>query len=176
MEQDGDQNFWYREDQVKPKRFTISDVRKTPLNENSLDKISEVLNGQFQNRNNFMIFEFNQNKQTGFAHLFRSELFKIEGASFQGGTAGKSSTLYEVEDFVLFDTDLALKRDASLSRMKPKSEEEAKSDISDQSKLIEKISQKNLVLRLTMKDGENVDIDLPVEQFSDLSKMELVTE
>lgn len=176
MEQDGNQNFWYREAEVKSKRFTISDVRKTPLNENSLDKISEVLNGQFQNRNNFMIFEFNQNKQTGFAHLFRSEPFKIEGASFQGGTAGKSSTLYEVEDFVLFDTDLALKRDSSLSRMKPKSEEEAKSDINDQRKLIEKISQKNLVLRLTMKDGENVDIDLPVEQFSDLLKMEIVTE
>ena len=67
MEQNGDQNFWYRNPKGIAKRFTLSDVRVTPLNENSLDKISEVLNGQFQNRNNFMLFEFNQDKQTGFA-------------------------------------------------------------------------------------------------------------
>ena len=176
MEQNGDQNFWYRNPKGIAKRFTLSDVRVTPLNENSLDKISEVLNGQFQNRNNFMLFEFNQDKQTGFAHLFRSEPFKIEGASFQGGTAGKRDTLYSVEDFVLFDTDLAIKRDAGLSRMKPKSEDEAQADTAREKDLIKSVSQKNLVLRLTLKNGKSLDVDLPVEKFSDLSKMEVVTE
>ena len=123
-----------------------------------------------------MLFEFNQDKQTGFAHLFRSEPFKIEGASFQGGTAGKSDTLYSVDDFVLFDTDLAIKRDAGLSRMKPKSEDEAHADTVREKDLIKSVSQKNLVLRLTLKNGKSLDVDLPVEQFSDLSKMEVVTE
>ena len=60
--------------------------------------------------------------------------------------------------------------------MKPKSEDEAQADTAREKDLIKSVSLKNLVLRLTLKNGKSLDVDLPVEKFSDLSKMEVVTE
>jgi len=170
------QSFYSRNKNEEIKRYRKADVTVIDLNENSLTKIEKSLSGQFKRGENFVLFEFNGDKRTGFSHIFRSKPFIIEGATMKGGVSPDAEHLYLVEDFVLFDDREVLQRDASISRMKPKTDKEAEEDTKKDKEIINSSRKKNLLLRVSLSNGKSVEIPIPASTFGEILKMEVLSE
>lgn len=176
LTKDGKQTFYNRAPGGAGKRFTLSDVTKVPLNENSLNKINKTLSGQFQNSNFLYQFEFNQDLRTGFLHKWRSEPLSITGETFTTSFFSKSETLYVIEDFVIFGDNEVYKRDISASRLKPKTEEEVLAGKEKQEKILDNALNKSILVRVTKIDGTTIDVTLPISDFSQISSLQVIKE
>jgi len=177
LNKDGDQNFYSRSSESDGIRYTLADVKQVPLNENSLSKIEKELSSQFQYGDYIYLFEFSNDKRTGFVHKFRSKPFSITGETFYSESIiSKSNVLYVVEDFVLFDDYDVFKRDASHARLKGKSEEEVAKGVKEESQRIENLSKKQLLAVITLSDGNVVEVPLGIQDLDGVKKIELVVE
>jgi hypothetical protein len=176
IDKSGDQIFYNRLRNGNAKRFTLGDVKTVPLSENSLPEVKEMLSPQFQRDSHLYSFEFKDDGRTGFTHMWRSTPFSITGETFETDLVGKSERLFQVEDFVIFEGQEVFKMDASQSRLRPKTDAEAASDIVKQEELQKSAQTKTVKVRVLTIDGDTVDVALPVSAFSEISSISIVTE
>jgi len=174
---EGDQAFFIRDKESNGVRYTLADVKQVPLNENSLPKIEKELSGQFQYEDDLYLFEFSDEKRTGFVHKFMAKPFSITGETFSTELMNyESNVLYMVEDFVLFGGHDVFKRDASHARLKVKSEKEIEKDAQMEGERIKDLTGKQLFAVITLSDGSVVDVPLGIPDLNDVEKIELVVE
>jgi len=176
IKDNGDQEFYSRLSDVNIKRYTLGDVSELSLNEKSTAKIKQALSNQFQRDDYFFSFEFNDDNRTGFVHKWRSEPFTITGETFKDKLIGKAEKLYRVEDFIIFEEGKVFKIDVSPSRLRPKTNEEVVEDVKSQEKLKSEVLSQSLIVRILKKDGNTIDVKLPINDFSLVSNISIITE
>ena len=176
IQKNGDQKFYNRLRNGNTKRYTLGDVKTVSLSENSLLKVKEMLSPQFQRDEYLYSFEFKEDGRTGFTHMWRSTPFSITGETFKTDLVGKSEKLFQVEDFVVFEGQMTFKMDTSESRLKPKMDDEVASDVAKQKELQTSAQTKTVKVRMLTSTGDTVDIALPVNSFSDIISISILTE
>jgi len=176
IQENGNQKFYNRVRNGNTKRFTLGDVKTVALSENSLENVIEMLSPQLQRGNFLYAFEFKEDQRTGFMHQWRSFPFTITGETFTTDLIGESGRLFQVEDFVVFEGDEIFKMDTSESRLRPKTDSEAKSDVVAQEELQQRALSESIKIRVMTVDGETVDIALPINDFASIKSVSIVTE
>jgi hypothetical protein len=176
IEKDGDQKFFIRAFNSSEKRYTLADVKASALNENSLQKISEMLSAQFQRGEFFYSFEFKSDGRSGFSHKWSSSPFNITGETFSSDMIGKSDKLFQIEDFIIFDGNEVYKMDATPSRLRAKSEDEVKQDAINQEQLQVAAQSSTVTIRLMTVDGEIKDVPLPVSSFGEIASISILSD
>lgn len=174
IESDGDQTFFNRHNNGNQKRYTLNDVKLVPLSENSLPQVRSALSAQLQRGNFLYSFEFKDDERTGFTHMWRSTPFNITGETFKTALVGDSESLFLVEDFVIFEGQEVFKMDSSESRLRPKTDNEARNDATDQAKLQQMSQAKSVKLKIVTVSGEKVEVTLPVEDFAAIASVSIV--
>ena len=175
INENGDQTFLNRAMNSSNKRYTLGDVKTTALNENSLDKIVEMLSPQFQYGKYLYSFEFNEDLRTGYTHEWRSDAFDITGETFNSSLLGDSVKLYQVEDFIIFDGANVFKMDSTPSRLRAKSNDEVIEDMIAQENLQSSAQETKVIVRVMTTDGKIQDVVLPVSSFKEISSISLLT-
>ena len=143
----------------------------------SLGSIEKELSGQFQYEKETYLFEFMDDKRTGFVHRFKSSPFTITGETFKPNEIlSDASVLYVLEDIILFEDKIVFKRDSSFSRLKPKSEDEVKEDKVKEENRIELLGTKQVNAIITFLDGKKLEIPLGFETLDKITKIELISQ
>ena len=176
LEEDGDQSFFKKSPGGLGRVFTMSDVRTHDVDETKGSELAVVLSGQFQRESYLYSFEFNEDNRTGFMHQWRSEPFTITGHELTTKLLRRAEKIYEVEDILLFDDRFVLKRDATASRLRPKTQSEVLTDKTRMEERLQQLSETELVLRITGRDGDSHDILLPYSSMSEVSEIQITTQ
>lgn len=66
--------------------------------------------------------------------------------------------------------------DTSESRLRPKTNSEARNDVAAQEKLQQRAKSESVKIRVMTVEGETVDIALPVNDFASIKRVSIVTE
>ena len=176
LENDGDQVFYNRSRNSSEKRYTLADLKQTALNENSLTKIQEMLGLQSYKGEYLFSWEFNADGRSGYLHKWKSEPFTITGETLDQEGVGKRNTLRQVEDFLIFDDDEVYQLDTTVSRLRPKSDAEALADSKAAGAAKASALSKQLTLRITSRNGEILNLPIPLSDFSKIANMSIVSE
>ena len=155
--------------------FSVSDLSVHKVNETRGNELEAVLAGQFQRGNYLYSVEFNTDGRTGFVHKWRSEPFTIAGHELTNLLFTETESMYALEDLLVLDDDFILKRDASPSRLRPKSDDEIIRDQMAMEEKLESLGQTRVILRLTDQAGTMQDIVLPISTMADIGRIELLT-
>ena len=176
LENDGDQTFFIRPDNdlEAGRRFTLSDVKRTALSEQSLGDLVSVLSGNFSVGNYSYLFEFGEDSRNGFIHEFRSIPFNLTGETFTTDLFNRSGAIFEVEEFVVFDGTRAFMRDESITRLAPITEDAALAAAEATRQIIESENSTGVSIRIVDKSGVIHNIDLPIAAFEDIRTLEIV--
>ena len=177
VDTNGTQYPYYRDKSVEMKTFTLNDVKNIPITERLKDEISNTLNKQMSvgGGNDFTLFEFNEDNRTGYFHEWVSSPFQITGQTLTIGEYDQFEKLYLVEDYVLFDDTIGRKIDTRESRMKPKTNDEAKKDSIDAKQTLEEETTSSLKIKIDLKDGSSTTIPIPVSSLNDLQSISVIT-
>ena len=175
---DGNQYSYFRDKSVELKKFSLNDVTNIPVTERSTDEIKELINQQMSvgGGNVFTLFEFNKDNRTGYLHEWDSTPFQVTGQTLTIGDYYQFGQLYRVEDYVLFDEQWSKKIDTRESRMKPKTDIEAKEDSVEAIEVLDEISQTSLKIKIELKDGTSKTIPIPVSSLLDLKSITVITQ
>jgi len=76
---------------------------------------------------------------------------------------------------VLFDETIGRKIDTRESRMKPKTDDQAKKDSIDAKQTLEEESNSSLKIKINLKDGSSTTIPIPVSSLNDLQSISVIT-
>jgi hypothetical protein len=176
LQGDGKQTFFIRPDnELAPgRRFTLSDVKRTALSEQSLGDLVSVLSGNFSVGNYSYLFEFGEDSRNGFIHEFRSIPFNLTGETFTTDLFNRSGAIFEVEEFVVFDGTRAFMRDESITRLAPITEDAALAAAEATRQIIESVNSTGVSIRIVDKSGVIHNIDLPIAAFEDIRTLEIV--
>ena len=179
VDEDGEQNAFYRDSSVELKEFSTSDVKNISISERSTDDTKNALTKQMSigSGSDFTLFEFNSDNRTGYFHKWTSHPFQITGQTLSIDDHYPSSfeQLYIVEDYVVFDETYNSKVDVRESRMRPKTNNEAKDDVIKAVAAIEE-GQNFIKIRVDLKDGSSETIPIPVSSLQDLKSISVITE
>lgn len=176
LKKNGDQEFYRRARSSSDKRYTLADLKQTALNENSKAKVQSMLSYQVYRDNYLFSWEFDTEGRAGYLHKWVSTPFVITGETMETEGSGKRNVLRQVDEFLIFDDKEVYQLDSTVSRLRPKSDAEAAADATAAQGAIDSAMQKQLMLRLSTKDGRTVDVALPVSDFSDIGSMSIVAE
>ena len=177
INQEGEQVFFGRKPNGADRTFTLSDVRVHKVDETRPVELADLLSGQFQHDDYLYSFEFNSDGRRGFIHKWRSIPFVVAAHEISSEEViDDTETIYSVEDFVLFEDNGILKRDATASRLRPKTEAEAHADVDAMEEKIQKLTQNRLVLRITGHKGEVTTVALPFGSMGDIAGIAIVKE
>ena len=141
---------------------------KTFLVSEAQGDLGDVLSGQFQFQGYLYNFEFNDDKRTGYVYRWLSDSFMVTGHTL------KSETTPAVEVVFGDSNSFALKRDTTVSRLRPKTESEVVQDQQAMEHMIRDIGRSRAVLRITNTSGEKQDIVLPVASMAEIAHIEIV--
>jgi len=177
VDKNGKQYPYYRDKSVEMKTFTLNDVKNIPITERLKDEISNTLNKQMSvgGGNDFTLFEFNEDNRTGYFHEWVSSPFQITGQTLTIGDYDQFEKLYLVEDYVLFDDTIGRKIDTRESRMKPKTNDEAKKDSIEAKQTLEEETTSSIKIKIDLKDGSSTTIPIPVSSLNDLQSISVIT-
>ena len=173
LEEDGDQEFYRRKPGGIDKSFTVADVRTHAINETRGAEFAAILSGQFQKDSYLYSFEFNEDGRTGYMHEWRSQPFTITGHELAIELFREAENVFEVEDFVLFDDRFVLKRDATASRLRSKTQREILEDKVSMEERLQELGKTNLILRVRGVNGNSRDIVLPFSSLSEVSDIQI---
>jgi hypothetical protein len=176
IQENGDQKFFNKLKNGNDKRFTLGDVKSTQMSEASLRKVNEMLSPQMQRGNFLYAFEFKQDGRTGFAHQWTSSPFTVTGDTFESNLFGRVKNLFQVEDFIIFEDNAIFKMDSSVSRLKPKTDDEAAQDVEKEKQNQRSLKENTLKVRVRTVAGDSFDVPLPIGSFSDISSVSIVVE
>ena len=174
LEEDGDQEFYKRKPEGVGRTFTVADVGVYQVNETKMLDIRSVLEGQFQYDDYLYTFEFDQDARTGFIHKWRSEPFATIGQQLSNEFLGQIEVVYALNEYFFFDERFALKRDASASRLRTKTEGEVIEDQKELRKKLESLDDTTIVLRVTDLKGNVSDFTLPYGSMADIGSIQLM--
>ena len=178
VKKDGQQEFYKRKADGAGKAYTVSDVKVHKIDETHATELAEVVGGQFQRREYLYSFEFSADGRTGFIHEWRSVPFTVTAHKLSPNELVAplgAETIYSVEDFVIFGDRTILKRDATASRLRPKTESEVLRDQQAMEAKIQELGRTRLILRVTHKNGDVRDIALPFASLAEIKGLELLT-
>jgi len=71
---------------------------------------------------------------------------------------------------------IIFKIDVSPSRLRPKTNEEVVEDVKSQEKLKSEVLSQSLIVRILKKDGNTIDVKLPINDFSLVSNISIINE
>tara|TARA_B110000008_G_scaffold278747_1_gene323456 strand:- start:1390 stop:2826 length:1437 start_codon:yes stop_codon:yes gene_type:complete len=174
----GNQSSYFRDKSVELKKFSLNDVVNIQVSERSKNEIKELINQQMSvgGGNVFTLFEFNEDNRTGYLHEWNSTPFQVTGQTLTIGDYYQFEQLYRVEDYILFDEQWSKKIDTRESRMKPKTDIEAKEDSVEAIEVLDEISQTSLKIKIELKDGTSKTIPIPVPSLLDLKSITVITQ
>jgi len=175
VDKDGEQKPYHKSTKVDLKNFTTSDVVNISISERSLNEIKEILSKQMSEGNYFNLFEFSKDNRTGYYHVWKSFPFQITGQTMTIQDQREVEQLYIIEDYVVFDENIGRKIDTRESRLKPKTDEEAKKDSLEVKKDLEKEKSSSVTIKVDMKDGSSEIISVPVTSLIDIKSVTLIT-
>lgn len=178
VKKDGEQEFYRRTAGGASKTYTVSDVKVHKIDETHATELAEVLGGQFQQRKYLYSFEFGIDGRTGFIHEWRSVPFTVTAHKMSPNELVAplgTEIIYSVEDFVVFGDRRILKRDATASRLRPKTESEVLADQQAMEATIRELGRTRLILRVTQKNGDVRDITLPFSSLAEIKGLEILT-
>lgn len=175
LDQKGNQIFLKRARESSDKRYSLSDVVETPLSENEKNNVIKYLSPQFRAIDRFQYqFEFLPDGRSGFFHKWQSTPFVVTGETLHFTDGPKPTRIYSVEDFVIFDAYAGVfQLDGSESRLRPKTDDEAKADLAIQEALGARLVEKSIHIKISLKDGSKIDIPIPNIDFSDVGTVSL---
>ena len=179
IDKNGSQSAYNRDNSVELKRFSYTDVVNIPISERSTTEIKNTLIKQMSvgSGSTFTLFEFNADNRTGYFHEWVSYPFQITGQSLKvDNRYSKLEQLYLIEDYVVFDDDFAKKIDTRESRMKPKTDIEAKEDSVKAIEVLDEESKVSLKIKIDLKDGTSKTIPIPVSSLLDLKSISIITQ
>lgn len=176
LQGDGKQTFFIRPDNelAAGRRFTLSDVKRTPLSEQRLEDLVRVLSGNFSLESYAYLFEFGEDSRNGFIHEFRSIPFNLTGETFTNELFRRSGALFEVEEFVVFDGARAFMRDQSITRLAPMAEDASIAAAEITRQIIESEKTTGVSIRIIDKSGVTHNINLPIESFENIRTLEII--
>jgi hypothetical protein len=178
VDTNGNQSSYFRDKSVEMKHFTLNDVTNIPVTERSKDELKELINQQMSvgGGNVFTLFEFNQDNRTGYFHEWESTPFQITGQTLTIDDYYQFEQLYRVEDYVLFDEQWSKKIDTRESRMKPKTDIEAKEDSVKAIEVLDEDTQTSIKIKIELTDGTSKTIPIPLSSLLDLKSITVITQ
>ncbi len=176
LKEDGDQTFFKRGQGGLGRIFSVADVKTHDIDETKGSELSVALSGQFQKESYLYSFEFNEDNRTGYIHQWRSEPFTITGHELTTKLFRKAEKIYEVEDLVLFDDRFILKRDATASRLRPKTQSEVFADKTRMEKQLQELGETAVLLKITGRDGSSHEIRLPFSSMREVLEIQILAQ
>lgn len=177
LEDDGDQYSLYKDKEVEDKFFTTSDSSSLTISEREAANLKELISVVSSKSDTFTFFEFNDDNLSGYLHEWKSEPFKISGQSISvkdNYTFNDLETIYSVEDYLVFGENDARKIDLRETRLKPKSDEEAKLDAEMAQELVNELSSQSISLKVELKNGKIEVVNIPVSSFSEVKSISIL--
>ena len=177
LEDNGDQYSLYKDKEVEDKFFTTSDSSSLTISEREAANLKELISVVSSKSDTFTFFEFNEDNLSGYLHEWKSEPFKISGQSISvkdNYTFNDLETIYSVEDYLVFGENDARKIDLRETRLKPKSDEEAKSDAEMAKELVNELSSQSISLKVELKNGKIEVVNIPVSSFSEVKSISIL--
>ena len=168
LKENGEQEFYQQSPDGKGKTFSMSDVKVHRVNETNVHDLKAILDGQFQLDDYLYSFEFKENKRTGYVHQWRSVPFTVVGQQLMNDIFSKAESVYAVEEYLILDDRFALRRDATASRLRPKTDTEVADDQQAMKTELEAAGQTSVLLRITDRDGNVRDFTLPYRSMADI--------
>ena len=175
LKKNGEQVFYQQRSDGPGKIFSMSDVRQHRVNETKISDLRTVLDGQFQLDDYLYSFEFGGDGRTGYVHKWKSVPFTVVGQKLVNEILSNSEVIYSLEDYLIFDERFALKRDATASRLRPKTNAEVGQDQKSMQNILDKLGQSSVVLRVTDLEGSIQDFTLPYASMSDIAGIQVIT-
>ena len=154
LKEDGEQEFYQQTPDGPGRVFSMSDVTAHRVNETQMEELKSILDGQFQLRSYLYSFEFKEDGRTGYVHEWRSVPFAIAGQQLSNRLLSKTELIYSLEEFLIFDDNFSLKRDATASRLRPKTDAEAAEDQEAMEHKLKTLGETSLLLLVTDVNGE----------------------
>ena len=175
LKKNGDQEFYQQRPNGSGRVFSMSDVKSYRVNETKVRDLYPILDGQFQLEKYLYSFEFKDDSRTGYVHKWRSVPFTVAGQQLANEYLSKAEVIYSVEEYLLFDERFALKRDATASRLRPKTDAQVEQDRQAMESKLERLGQTSLVLRITDLDGNVRDFMLPYRSMAEIGGIQVMS-
>lgn len=175
LKENGDQEFYQQRPDGSGRVFSMSDVKSHRVNETNVRDLKSILDGQFQLEDYLYSFEFKDDGRTGYVHKWRSVPFAVAGQQLANEFLSKAEVIYSVEEYLLFDERFALRRDATESRLRPKTDAQVAEDRQAMESKLETLGQTSIVLRITDIDGNARDFMLPYRSMADIAVIQVMS-
>ena len=148
LKENGEQEFYQQRPNGPGKVFSMSDVRLHRVNETKVSDLKHILDGQFQLDDYLYSFEFGGDGRTGYVHKWRSMPFTVVGQQLVNRAFADTEVIYLLEEYLMFDESFALKRDATASRLRPKTDAEVGADQKSMRSKLDTLGQSSLYFEL----------------------------
>lgn len=175
LEEDGDQIFYRQRPNGPGKIYSMTDVHAHRVNETKVQDLKSILDGQFQLENYLYSFEFRDDGRTGYIHKWRSEPFTVVGQQISTRYPNETEIVYSVDEYLIFDEGFALKRDATASHLRPKTDAEVMEDQQAMKTKLETLGETSVVLQITDVDGNSVEFALPFRSLADIAGFRVIS-
>ena len=169
LKENGEQEFYQQRPNASGRVFSMSDVGLHRVNETKISDLKPILDGQFQLDDYLYSFEFKGDNRTGYVHKWRSVPFTVVGQQLKNAIASDTEIIYSLEEYVIFDEGFALKRDATASRLRPKSDAEVEEDQKAMKSKLDTLGDTSILLRITDLDGNVRDFTLPYRSMAEIA-------
>ena len=173
---DGKQKSYLRDSSVEQKQFLVTNVKSIPISERTAPEVADAVGRQLSLGSEFTLFEFSQDGRTGYVHEWFSYPFQITGQSIKSEGWGTYEQLHLIEDYVVFGEGRAKKIDLRQSRLKPKSDSEAKADAEHAQQELTKLQEGKVHVKVTRVDGSEEVIPLPIKSLGELKSIVVIAE
>ena len=175
LKENGEQEFYQQRPSGPGKVFSMSDVRLHRINETKINDLKPILDGQFQLDDYLYSFEFKGDDRTGYVHKWRSVPFTVVGQKLVNKVLSETEVIYSLEEYLIFDEEFALKRDATASRLRPKTDAEVGKDQKSMQSKLDTLGQTSVLLRITDVDGNVRDFNLPYGSMGEIAGFQVLS-
>ena len=175
LKDNGEQEFYQQRPDGPGRVFSMSDVTAHRVNETRVHDLKPILDGQFQLDDYLYSFEFKDGDRTGYVHKWRSVPLTVVGQQLSNEFLSKTEVVYSLEEYLIFDEGFALRRDATASRLRPKTDAEVAEDQQAMEKKIETLGETSLLLRITDVDGNSQEFTLPYRSMADIAGIQVIS-
>ena len=175
LKENGEQEFYQQRPNGSGRVFSMADVRLHRVNETKIRDLKPILDGQFQLDDYLYSFEFGGDGRTGYVHKWRSVPFTVVGQQMVNKVLSDAEVIYSLGEYLIFDEGFALRRDATASRLRPKTDAEVGEDQKSMQNKLDTLGQNSVVLRITDLDGSVQDFTLPYTSMADIAEIQVMS-
>ena len=175
LKENGEQEFYQQRPNGLGRIFSMSDVMLHRVNETKISDLKPILDGQFQLGDYLYSFEFKGDDRTGYVHKWRSVPFTVVAQQLANRLLSETEVIYSLEEYLIFDEGFALKRDATASRLRPKTDAEVEEDQKAMQSKLDTLRQTSVLLRITDLDGNVRDFTLPYRSMAEIAGIQVMS-